>query len=95
MWFMSGSGRIELQLTLDQAESASHQGQCDLDVWELSHVPKIARQLAKIEPGTLRDELRESGAWDSEELSDHEQNLQRILWLAAGDIVDESAQRNR
>ena len=45
-------------------------------------------RLAKIDPAILRDELREYGAWDENELADHDQNLQRLLWLAAGDIVD-------
>jgi hypothetical protein len=50
MWFSTSSGRIELKMTLDQARSASHQGQCDSDVRDLSKVPAIARQLAKIDP---------------------------------------------
>jgi hypothetical protein len=87
-WFSTGSGRIELQISLSDAQSASHQGQCDDDVLALSKVPYIAEQLAKIDPALLRDELREYGAWDGDELSDHAQNLQRLLWLACGDIVD-------
>lgn len=88
MWWCSSSGRIEIQMTKAQAASASHQGQCDDDVMALSRNLKIARQLAKIDPETLRRELYEYGAWDDDELSDHDQNLQRILWIAAGDIVD-------
>jgi hypothetical protein len=90
MWFTSTYGKINLQITLAQASSASHQGQCDADVLALSKVPQIARQLAKIDPQDLRDELQDYGAWDDEELADHEQNLQRILWIACGDIVDEA-----
>jgi hypothetical protein len=82
----SGSGRIELQLTLDQARSASHQGRCDDDVLTLSR--DIASQISTIDPADLTRELREYGAWDDTELADHNQNLQRILWLAAGDIVE-------
>ena len=89
MYYVSGSGRIELQLTLHQARSASHQGQCDADVRALAQIPAINRQLSKIDPTVLAAELREYGAWSPEELADHEQNLQRILWLAAGDIVEE------
>jgi hypothetical protein len=37
----------------------------------------------------LSAELKEYGAWDAEELADHEQNLQRILWLASGDITEQ------
>ena len=88
-WFSSSSGRIELQISLSDAQSASHQGQCDDDVQALSKVPYISEQLAKIDPETLKGELREYGAWDDDELSDHEQNIQRLLWIACGDIVDQ------
>ena len=93
MWFTSSSGRIELKMTLKQAEMASHQGECDDDVHFLSKLPSIARQLAKIDAGVLRAELEEYGAWDETELANHDQNLQRILWLAAGDIRDEAHQK--
>ena len=78
--------RFTITMTKTQALSACHQGQCDEDVRELSKEPRIARQLAKLDPASVREELREYGAWDETELSDHEQNLQRVLWLAAGDI---------
>lgn len=81
-------GRIELNITKAQAASASHQGQCDADVKALSEVPAIARQLRKIDPALLRDCLREYGAWDSDELADHGQNLQRLLWCACGEITE-------
>lgn len=87
-WFTSSSGAIELQMSLREAESASHQGQCDDDVAALARVPHIAAQLADIDPEDLRHELKEYGAWDETELADHAQNLQRILWLAAGEIRD-------
>ena len=85
----SGSGRIELQMTMEQAESASHSGDCDEDTRGLSKVPAIAEQLAKIDSSILSAELKEYGAWDTEELADHDQNLQRILWLAACDITEQ------
>jgi len=88
LWYTSGSGRIEFQMTWGQAESVSHSGECDGDVLELSKVPAIAEPLSKIDPAILSAELKEYGAWDSEELADHEQNLQRLLWLAGGDLRD-------
>ena len=88
LWFTSGSGRIELQMTLEQAQSASHQGECATDVLALSQIPEIKAQLDQIDASMLVSELLEDGAWDAAELEDHNRNLQRILWLAAGDIVD-------
>lgn len=92
-WFSSSSGRIEFHMTLEQAESVSHSGRCDEDVLALSRVPKIRSQLDAIDAAVLRDELREYGAWDAEELADHEQNLQRILWLAGSDIREEESSK--
>lgn len=95
MWFTTSSGRIELQMTLEQARSASHPGRCDEDVAELMRNRTIQRQLKKIPPTLLRAELAEYGAWDEAELSDHDANLARIVWLAAGDIADNAYSRNR
>lgn len=88
MWFTSSDGSIELNITKAQAEKGSHQGQCDSDIDELRKVPAIRRQLAKLKPESVRKELREYGAWDAEELDNHEQNLNRLLWIACGDIVE-------
>ena len=88
MWFTSTHGRIEIQMTLKQAQSCTHPGPCDDDVLALSNERSIRRQLEKIDPESLRNELREYGAWDETELADHPQNLQRILWIAAGDICE-------
>lgn len=90
MYFSTSSGRIELKLTKSQARQASHPGPCDRDVQALSRVPEIRRQLDKIDPETLRQELKEYGAWDAGELESHTDNLQRILWIAAGDITEEA-----
>jgi hypothetical protein len=88
MYWTSSSGRIELNLTKAQALSASHQGPCDADVLALSQAPAIRRQLSRLAPEALAAELRGYGAWEEIELADHAQNLQRVLWLACGDIVD-------
>jgi hypothetical protein len=89
MWYSSSSGRIDLRITKKQAAYAAHQGRCDDDVRELSQVPGIAKQLKKIDPSDLREELVGYGAWDEVELADHEENLQRFLWLACCSINEE------
>jgi hypothetical protein len=81
--------RFELAMTLDQAQSASHPGECDADVAELMCDANIAGQLDAIGPDKMRDELREYGAWDAEELADDDANRRRVVWLAAGMIVDD------
>ena len=88
MWFSTSSGRIELSMTLAQARSVSHPGECSSDVKALMTVPTIRRQLAKLDPTLLRTELAEYGAWEDDELQDHDTNLSRIVWLAGCDIAE-------
>ena len=88
MWWTSSCGRIELNITKKQAANASHSGRCDADVFALSNVPAIKRQLKKVDAALLVARLAELGAWDESELTDHETNLQRLLWLACCDITE-------
>jgi hypothetical protein len=89
MWWTESLGRIELQMTRVQAESCSHPGPCDDDVSALRKVPAIKRQLDKLKPDVVAACLKETGGWGVEELSDHEANLDRLLWIAACDISEE------
>ena len=86
MYWTTGSGRIELNITKTNAAIGSHQGQCDEDVKMLMQLPSIKKQLDKIQPDLLASELQEYGAWDEEELNNHEENKMRLLWIACGDI---------
>ena len=89
-YWTTSSGRIELAFrSLEDVQACCHPGQCDADVMRLSEPPDIAEQLARLPAKTVRRELAEYGAWDADELADHKQNLQRLLWIAACD-VDES-----
>lgn len=83
--------RFEVKLTLSHAEYGYHQGQCDESIAYLRTLTNVKRELAKLDAEKLKDELREYGAWDDIELSDHDTNLSRILWLACADIVDSCA----
>jgi hypothetical protein len=95
LYACTGSGRIEIELTREQADSVFHPGPCDDDVAELRKAPAIADQLADIDAATLRDELAEYGAWDDDELADHDANLDRILWLLATDAAEEAFLKDR
>ena len=82
--------RFEIVMTLVQAESCSQPGRdAEPDVLVLMADPKIKRQRAKIDPELIRQELREYGAYDTEDLLDDEENWKRILWIGACDIVEE------
>lgn len=78
----------DLKITLRDAESCSHAGQCDEDVKILMDKPYIKKQLKNINPEQLKKELNDFGAWDGDELNNHEDNLMRWVWISAGDIVE-------
>lgn len=82
--------RFEIQITKDQARQGAHQGECYQDVKALLDLPKIRRQFKKIDPDKIREELKEYGAWDKEQLSDDEENRIRILWIACGNVKEEN-----
>ena len=86
-FWTSTTGKIELEMTAEQAASVHHSGPCDDDVMALSKVPAIAEQLEKIDKNVLRGVLLEYGF---EQLIFHKQNIQRILWLAGCDIDEEN-----
>ena len=87
-YWSSSSGRIVIELEHSDACEGSHSGACDDDIAYLRTVPYIKEQLNKLQPDDLRCELRGFGAWDSDELADHDANLSRILWLACADIKE-------
>ena len=89
MWWTESLGRIELQITKPQAQSCSHSGQCDADVAALRQVPSIKRQLDKLAPDVVAVCLKEYGAWDADELANHDANLDRLLWVACCDIAEQ------
>jgi hypothetical protein len=91
IWFSSSSGLIELSIPLELAAIGYHSGQCDDDIAELLEKPLIKAQMMDIDPQLLIKELREFGAWNDEELSNHADNLARLLWIACGDIVDNNS----
>jgi len=88
-WWSESLGRIELQIKPEDAEACSHSGQCDDDVDALRKEPYIREQLDRLSPALVAECLREYGAWDAEELADHESNLDRLLWCACCDISEE------
>lgn len=94
VWY-SSSGEIGLDINIEDARLGSHSGACDSDVRALSEEVYISRQLDKINPHTLACVLKAYGAWDIDELSDHHHNIQRLLWLACGDIVDNEKENTK
>jgi lauroyl/myristoyl acyltransferase len=84
-WYASSGRGIQLYLTEDEAKEGNHVGDCAEDVKYLSNLPHIREQLNRIDPDILAEELSEYTDWDTK---DHEENLQRLMWIACGDIQE-------
>lgn len=82
-----GSGRLELVMTLEQAQFGSHQGECFDDIESLLENPEIKDQIDKMDPEVLAQAVEEYGFEDPETNDRH-----RILFIACGDIVDDPAE---
>lgn len=82
--------RFVIDLTQEDAETGSHAGPCDDDIAWLRTQNRVQEELDRIPADDLCDELKEYGAWSEEELADHDANLDRILWLACGNIIEET-----
>lgn len=79
----------ELELPLEHALDASGPGSNDSAVAYLCTLPSVKAQLALLSDSDLQDGLRETGAWDEDELQDRATNESRAVWLAAHDIREE------
>jgi hypothetical protein len=85
--------RFELRLPGECVLDCSHSGACDDDV--ARHAPLVREQMEsddfqnKPTADAIREELREYGAWDAEELADDDANWLRLVWIAAGNIAEE------
>jgi hypothetical protein len=88
-WWSSSSGRIELQIPLKWADAIHQPGPADGTVAEARRDPFIEAQLDKISDDDLKEELSGYGAWDEEDLADREDNLDRLLWIAACDVDEQ------
>lgn len=84
LWNSTNYGN-DLKLTRADANACSHSGPCDDDVDFVMTKPYVKKQLDKLDPEQLRKELYEYTDWD---VSDHKVNLQRWVWISAGDIIE-------
>ena len=79
---------FDLYFTRQDVDSMPLSGQCDDVVKIIAKKPYIVRQFAAIDNSKLIKELSEYGAWDNVELQDKQANIERIIWIACGDIKE-------
>lgn len=78
----------EIKIFTKDVKNVCHSGDNEPAVNDLMNKPYIKKQLHSLDKEKIKKELKEYGAWDEIELSDHKNNLMRLLWLAAWDIYE-------
>ena len=78
----------DLRITRKDAENCSRSGNMESNVLDLMQKRYIKNQLPSLNPESLAKELKEYGAWDESELSNHEENLKRWVWISCCDISE-------
>jgi hypothetical protein len=86
--------KFEIEMTKNQAFSASHSGECYDDVKALCQDKKIKRQLKKISDTDLINTLQEWGAWEITELQDRSENEIKLIWITACNISEQIKEKN-
>lgn len=77
-----------IELPVDIIEMCPLSGSCDCAIAAMRKLPEVISELSQIDAAALIKELAQYGAWEPEELQNHENNLDRILWLACSDIQE-------
>jgi len=78
----------DLNLTRQDAVNGSHRGDCENDVKTICKKRYVKKQIDKFNPIQLAKELKDCGAWDSDELQNHSQNVIKWVWMCCSDIND-------
>lgn len=86
-YWSSSDGSLQLEISLEDAESGYHTGQCDDDIEGLRKLPHIRSQVFNWDEDDVREELINYG-YDPNDLENSYDNESRLLWLACGSIVD-------
>ena len=87
LWNNSNYGN-DIAITRADAINCSRSGDNSSAILDLLKKPYIKKQVETLNPEQLAKELKDYGAWDSEELKNHNENIIRWLWISCGDIVD-------
>jgi uncharacterized protein YegL len=81
---------LSLTLTGRCIDQCSASGSVDADVAFWAPVVFLMNDNQGIMPESIRKELKEFGAWDEKELMGERENEQRIVWIAACDLKEET-----
>ncbi len=92
--YWASFNRFEFRMPGECVMDCSASGSVDESVayWTPKIIAQVEADNFPLKPTaeSIRAELAEYGAWDAEELADELQNWRRLIWVAAGNISEDS-----
>jgi len=85
----SSSGEIEIPLYKKEYMSLPRIGPADSAINELYKQSNIVSRFDKYDDETIANVLTEYGAWEPSKLTNREDNIKYILWIACNDLIDQ------
>lgn len=85
----SSCGRIELSMTLDQAESVSGPGDQDGNIQALLKQSDLQQQIDQYSDTLIASTLKEYGCWNDDDLQYSFNNTLRLVWIAGCELTEE------
>lgn len=92
--YWASFNRFALRIPGDAVHDIAQSGANDAAVEYWHGKIELGRDIhgvLKSTPDAIRAELKEYGAWDTDELADDAANLRRIVWIAAHNIAEYDA----
>lgn len=88
MVYISGNYVGDILVPMWVVETYPQMGSAD--DWSVMVIndPEVRLELDKILPEKVATELRDLGAWEEDELANHEDNLKRLVWVLVGNYTD-------
>lgn len=90
----SSDGTIEIPLTGEQILSICTSGSNDLASEWVSRDEHVAEYMERYSDEQMVNVILEYGAWDEKELTNRQQNIERLVWLLAWDVFDDENPNN-
>lgn len=91
-WYAGGNNAISLDIKREDMESVPKSGPADEYIADLLTLPYIKKQTDAWDKEALAEELEGYSDWD---VTNHQDNVERMLWLAVGDLRQEDYEKEK
>lgn len=81
---------LELELPIENILDIAQSGDNSEAVEEVLKLKMVQEQIKLLDKEKIVKCLEDYGAWDDEELSNHDENIKRLIWIGSWNYFDEN-----